>query len=88
MQSPIRLALRQEGHMLNAYVADPGTMDGAMLIGSIALRLCQDNPRLRDDFQEIMTQAMLGILRNILGVDTPIGVRVQEAPEHERGGNA
>ena len=48
-----RLAMRVEGTMWNAYYAMPNTIDDAMLLGSIRMRLVEHNPERRQVFIEL-----------------------------------
>lgn len=52
-----RLAMRHEGTFWNAYYAMPDTMDGAVLLGSIAMRFVADATR-RDRFMALMKEAV------------------------------
>lgn len=81
-----RLAFRHEGRMWNAYFADQHSMDGALLIGSIAMPLVQNEARKRA-FMELMNDCFADICEETLGVrpDMPAPV---PAPEHERSGHA
>jgi hypothetical protein len=81
-----RLAMRKEGVMWNAYYALPDTMEGAALIGSIAIAFVANNPERKQAFMDMMS----GIVAD--HIETSIGQRpsmdVTDAPEHERSGNA
>ena len=84
-----RLAMREEGHMWNAYFAQMHTMDNALLIGSIAMKLVEDSDALKTAFLAVMRDAVSVMLKEITGADEiewpePMG---HKAPEHERGGN-
>lgn len=83
--SAIRLALRVEGDFWCAYVASPGTMDGAFLIGSIAMGIVQKPSRKRA-FMDLMQDALKDHLK-ALGA-TVTGFETTNAPEHERSGRA
>src|SRR5215831_1394150 len=47
---PMRLALRTEGDKWNAYISKPDTMDGAIWVGSIAMRFVEGHQKRRDAF--------------------------------------
>jgi len=79
---PMRLALRIEGNKWNAYVCKSDTMDGAIWIGSIAIKLVEDCPRRKNAFIELMTDAIGDVLKELYG-KKPIW-KEQAAPEHER----
>lgn len=81
-----RLALRVEGDYWNAYYASKGTMDGAVLLGSIAMAAVQDRAR-KEAFMELMKSALNDVLSGAVGA--PLKWREPEtAPEHEKGGSA
>lgn len=73
--------------MWNAYYAEPHTMEGALLVGSIAMAAVEDNPERK--------QAFMAIMRDFIGdvIEAGSGIRPnwpgpETAPEHERSGNA
>jgi len=80
---PMRLAMRQEGDKWNAYVAKPDTMEGAIWIGSIALRFIEDDPKREKAFLALMRDAVGDIIRDITG-HKPTWSETRAAPEHER----
>jgi len=82
-----RLAFRKEGIMWNAYYAHGDTMKGAMLLGSIKMSCIQDYPMRKTEFKMLMQDVVADILEDITGVRPDWGDE-QEAPEHERSGNA
>jgi hypothetical protein len=81
----IRLALRSEGEFWTASVATMDSMEGAVEIGRIRLKLAQDET-LREKFKNLMTEAFKASLAEI-GL-TPTSMSEHPAPDHERGGNA
>lgn len=85
--APYRIAIREEGAMVNAYWTSTDTMEGAELVASIQTRMLRDDPGLWEGFQ-IMAQAMaVSLTQHRLGV-TPTGLNVSEAAQHERAGHA
>ena len=78
-----RLAMREEGDLWNAYYARPGTMDGAIFLGSIRKAFVVQAPR-KIVFMHLMQQAVSDI------IEETTGMRPSELPEpeHERGGHA
>ena len=82
-----RLALRHEGNFWNAYYAMPGTMDGAVLLGSIAMRFVSDKHR-KDAFMAMMRDAVSDILEAQTGARPTWPEGPQLAPESERSGHA
>ncbi len=80
-----RLAFRQEGTELVAYLARPHTMEGAMRMGSVHLSFVRQ-PGFYDAYVELMSTAY----RNF--VEAATGLKVahmdyQAVPEHERAGH-
>ena len=78
-----RLAMREEGDPWNAYYVMPGTMDGAIFLGSIRKAFVVQAPR-KIVFMHLMQQAVSDI------IEETTGTRPSELPEpeHERGGHA
>ena len=62
----IRLALRAEGNFWNAYLALPNTMEGAKLIGSIALGSCRDR-EIKQSFMDLMTKVLNIAIKDVTG---------------------
>jgi hypothetical protein len=85
-KAPFRLAYRKEGEFVNAYYAEPGTMEGAILLGSMRVSILDSTPGLFDDFQACMRKALEQACRNV-GFDMGPW-QVFHAPEHERTGDA
>lgn len=82
----IRLALREEGPMWNAYLAMVGTMENAKLIGSIGIGIVRSQPEIKQRFLDLMKDTMALAVEEITG-QTP-EMLVEDAPESERSGNA
>jgi hypothetical protein len=82
-----RLALRHEGTFWNAYYAMPGTMDGAITLGSIAMRFIENNQERKDAFMALMREGVADILEEQTGVRPTWPDGPQAAPEHERAGH-
>lgn len=80
-----RLAMRHEGEFWNAYYAMPGTMEGAILLGSIQIRFVQDEAR-KSAFLDFMCEAVSDILEELTGQRPTWTDPPQPAPEHERHG--
>jgi hypothetical protein len=83
---PFRLALRHEGSMWNAYLADRNTMNKATLVGSIAMAAVVNNPLRKQAFQQMMTEVLSDMVEEFFGVKPEM--RTQEAPEHEKAGHS
>jgi len=82
-----RVALRQEGQWWVAYYALPGTMTGALTLGRIRLAPAMANPRVKELFIETMRELVADIIESKTGI-RPIWKTPEEAPEHEKAGNA
>lgn len=81
-----RLAMRLEGKMWNAYYALPDSMEGAILLGSIAIALVSDCPERKQVFLGMMSGAVADFMESKLGARPEM--LVTAAPESERAGNA
>lgn len=81
-----RLAMRREGTMWNAYYALPDTMEGAALIGSIAIAFVASNPERKQAFMDIMASIVADHIEASTGRRPEM--TVTDAPEYERGGTA
>jgi hypothetical protein len=82
-----RLALRHEGNLWVAYFALPGTMEGAIFLGSIQIRFVETKKR-KDAFMGLMMEAVSDILEEITGERPTWPDGPKPAPAHERSGNA
>jgi hypothetical protein len=82
-----RIALRVEGDNWNAYYALPGTMEGALWIGSIAREFVVSNPERKRAFIEMMVDCVSDIIEQATGTRPALGAYdVIVGPEHERTG--
>lgn len=81
-----RLAMRHEGTMWNAYYAHNETMDGAILVGSIAMRFVADVDR-KTAFMDMMRDAVADIIEEKTGQRPTWPDGPQAAPERERAGH-
>jgi hypothetical protein len=81
-----RLAFRVEGKWWIAYYALPNTMEGAIVLGSIAMSLVEDKER-KLAFQAIMKSAVEDLFAARFG-DVIDSWNEQQAPESERSGSA
>jgi len=79
-----RLALRDEGDRWTAYFADQDTMDDAIWLGSVLLKLVE-NPERRQQFIDLMTCWVADLLQPLCG-ERPTWNGPQTAPKHERRG--
>lgn len=81
-----RLALRVEGEFWNAYYAPVGTMEGAVLLGSIRLALVAEDGEAKALFLKTMTLILARSVRKATGLSPTW--KTTAAPESERSGNA
>lgn len=83
-----RLAFRVEGDFWVAYHAKIGTMEDAVVLGSIRMQFVQDECT-KQMFMAMMRDAVAAILKEITGTEAswpePNG---RPAPQHERAGRA
>lgn len=80
----MRLAIRHEGDMLNAYLADATSMKDARLIGAVAAGITKRQD-LYDEWKSLMTKILQAAIEDVYG-ETPM-FHEREAPESERGGH-
>jgi hypothetical protein len=78
-----RLALREEGKQWNAYYALPDTMEGAIFLGSIAMRFVIDNPKRKQAFMKLMQDSIGDVIKELMG-QRVYWPEPQPAPDHER----
>lgn len=83
-----RIAMRHEGAMWNAYYAMPGTMEGAIALGSIAMRFITENVDRKNAFMDMMREAVSDLIQEQTGARPTWPEGVQVAPEHERAGHS
>lgn len=82
----IRLAIRREGEFVNAYHAASGTMDGAMLVGSIRVSILDAHKDIWEDWKALMSRAYQTVVHDATGCE--VEMNEGPAPEHERSGRA
>jgi hypothetical protein len=86
--SPFRIAFREEGMFVNVYLAKQGTMDDAMLIGSVARSILNaDAPAQFNRFKEVFQVGIAACIKDVMGIDVQ-KFETSPAPEAERAGNA
>lgn len=81
-----RLALRVEGDNWNAYYAMPGTMDGAIHLGSLKMAIAR-HPDRKQQFMALMRDAVADLIEQAAG-ERPEWNEPRRAPESERSGSA
>lgn len=84
----IRIAIRQEGNFINAYLAQPGSMEGGLLIGSISAGLCNADAQNAtfEQFKSALETGAAALLKS-LGVQVE-SMETRPAAEHEKAGHA
>lgn len=81
-----RLAMRMEGDWWVAYFAAPTSMEGALELGRIKLRLVEDKDR-KEAFMAIFQSFIGELIKEKTGRE-PSSWDRSMAPEHERSGSA
>jgi len=84
---PVRLALRHEGEFWNAYMAKSGTMDDALLLGSIRITFVVNNLELKDRFRRLMQSCMDDLIEETTGARPSHWSEPERAPESDRSGH-
>lgn len=84
---PYRVAMREEGPMVNLYWTPADTMQGAQLVGCISSDIVHSSPELGHAFKVFAQCCAVELAKVRLGAKV-IGVDVSDAPEHERAGKA
>lgn len=83
-----RLAMRHEGASWNAYYALTDTMEGAILLGSIAMRFIVNHPERKAAFMDFMRDAVADLIEETTGQRPTWPDGPEAAPERERAGHA
>ena len=81
-----RLAMRHEGNNWNAYYALTDSMDGAIFLGSIAMRFVAD-PARKNAFLDFMREAVSDLIEEQCGERPVWPEGPKPAPERERAGH-
>jgi hypothetical protein len=82
----MRLAIRKEGRFVNAYAALENTMQGAVLLGSMAAGLCEEDDTIWKRWKALMIDIMAEAVEKMFGERPDMPER--PAPEHEKSGEA
>lgn len=85
--TPYRIAVREEGAMVNAYWTPIDTMDGAELVACVNRAALKSAPELGVAFMTLMQCLSIELAKTRLGARV-VGVDVSTAPQHERSGHA
>lgn len=87
VRSPVRLAIRNEGEFVNAYIALTTSMADAMLIGSVLRGALDATPGAFDRWKQLMSDILASGITKALGAP-PLDMIEETPPEHERSGRA
>jgi len=82
--APFRLALRSEGEWWNAYFARRDTMQDAILLGSIRLRIVENDEQAKRQFMRLMKGALAVAIKQTAGLDIAKWNKPVAGPESER----
>jgi hypothetical protein len=82
-----RLAMRHEGNFWVAYYAKTDTMEGAILLGSVAMRFVNTKAR-RETFMGFMKMAVSDLMQETLGQRPTWPDGPHPAPEREKAGHS
>lgn len=85
-ESPIRLAIRDEGEWINAYLARRGTMADAILVATLRKSLAE-MPGGFDAFKAHCGELARILIEDALGPGALAGLVLEAAPENERSGH-
>lgn len=85
----MRIAFREEGKFWNAYAAQLGSMENAVLLGSIDALLVHRSKKLKDQFMALSQAAFLEMLVTMQWITPQEAENTTwpspiKAPEHER----
>lgn len=81
----MRIAIRKEGTMVNAYFAAPNTMEGAKLVASINAKFINTDEKF-NVWRKLLQDGFNSAIKGALGLEAAEFVTVR-APEHERSGH-
>ena len=81
-----RLAMRHEGPNWNAYYALPDTMEDAIFLGGVVMRLV-NTPERRDRFIACMREFVSDLIEEEIGTRPIWPEGPHPAPESERAGH-
>lgn len=87
MEHPYRVAIREEGNVINCYIAPISSMIGARLIASIDLELVKADRELFEAWVSMMSTAAALEYKRATGREVK-DIIVQPAPPYERMGKA
>jgi hypothetical protein len=68
-EMPFRLALRQEGALWNAYLAESDSMNNAVLLGSIKMSVVKNSEARKREFMDLMTAVVADAIKETTGLE-------------------
>lgn len=83
----MRIAIREEGTFLNAYIAQPGSLEKAILLASMRVAVARMDPSILERWKVLLTEMFNATLKDTFGVEAEEFVE-QSAPPGERSGSA
>jgi hypothetical protein len=81
----VRLAIRREGKMVNAYFAPPESMEAAKLVASINPHFINTDDKFKR-WREFLQEGLRDAVKGALGLEITDFV-IDAGPEHERSGH-
>ena len=81
-----RIAIREEGNYINAYLARPDSMAEAIHVASLRVSVARQYPGVFDQFVNFTKEMVTAMCGSAL--KAPVDILVEQAPEHERSGRA
>jgi hypothetical protein len=79
----LRLAFRQDGEHWCVYLANPDSMEDALLMASIRMSIVTQNERHKRAFMDLMKAILDDTLKDRIGTRAESWIE-RSAPEHER----
>ncbi len=79
----LRIAFREEGEFINAYLAPPDTMEGKLHVGAMRKSALEGTPGAFKEYQALM-RSVVANATQAAGLGAPAEWRTKVAPPHER----
>ena len=83
----VRIAIREEGDFINAYLAQPGTLKNAVLFASMRRTVAYIDRDVFEKWKRLLTEMLNATMRDTFGVEAD-GFIEQSPPSGERSGSA
>jgi hypothetical protein len=84
IDSPVRIAIRDEGEWIRFYMAERHTMKDAVLVATLRRSVAQ-MPGVFDEFVRFGKALSKIVIEETFGPGTFVAATMEPAPEHERG---